>query len=240
MALPVEVEDGPALEEAGASTAPTPCFVPTTSPVDNATATPGSFRLSPSLSLFPLSSPLSPPSAQLSLRSSSLPLPLSSYLFPPPLLLTVRSLPPFLEYTAPLSSSSSCYFTFSYLSLLLPLSLFVCIPRERLSSSSFFSSSSSGSTLLASLLRLRLSFSLSLEARERSENGETGETFSLSKLAATDSPLAGNGETVHHVRLKSVTTLHSLMPGLHDQLHFQRGPANYRYDCFRPRGPPDK
>lgn len=82
--------------------------------------------------------------------------------------------------------------------------------------------------------------SLSLEARERSENGETGETFSLSKLAATDSPLAGNGETVHHVRLKSVTTLHSLMPGLHDQLHFQRGPANYRYDCFRPRGPPDK
>lgn len=122
MALPVEVEDGPALEEAGASTAPTPCFVPTTSPVDNATATPGSFRLSPSLSLFPLSSPLSPPSAQLSLRSSSLPLPLSSYLFPPPLLLTLPSLPPFLEYTAPLSSSFR-YFTFSYLSLLLPLSL---------------------------------------------------------------------------------------------------------------------
>lgn len=40
----VEVEDGPTLEEAGASTAPTPGFVPTTSPVDNATATPGSFR----------------------------------------------------------------------------------------------------------------------------------------------------------------------------------------------------
>lgn len=131
MALPVEVEDGPALEEAGASTAPTPCFVPTTSPVDNATATPGSFRLSPSLSLFPLSSPLSPPSAQLSLRSSSLPLPLSSYLFPPPLLLTLPSLPPFLEYTAPLSSSSSCYFTFSYLSLLLPLSLSLCVFHGR-------------------------------------------------------------------------------------------------------------
>lgn len=131
MALPVEVEDGPALEEAGASTAPTPCFVPTTSPVDNATATPGSFRLSPSLSLFPLSSPLSPPSAQLSLRSSSLPLPLSSYLFPPPLLLTVRSLPPFLEYTAPLSSSSFRYFTFSYLSLLLPLSLSSCVFHGR-------------------------------------------------------------------------------------------------------------
>lgn len=41
----VEVEDGPALEKAGVSTAPTPGFVPTTSPVDNATATPGSFRL---------------------------------------------------------------------------------------------------------------------------------------------------------------------------------------------------
>lgn len=177
MALPVEVEDGPALEEAGASTAPTPCFVPTTSPVDNATATPGSFRLSPSLSLFPLSSPLSPPSAQLSLRSSSLPLPLSSYLFPPPLLLTLPSLPPFLEYTAPLSSSSSCYFTFSYLSLLLPLSLFVCIPRERLSSSSFFSSSSSGSTLLASLLRLRLS--LCLWNREREARTERRERRSL-------------------------------------------------------------
>lgn len=174
MALPVEVEDGPALEEAGASTAPTPCFVPTTSPVDNATATPGSFRLSPSLSLFPLSSPLSPPSAQLSLRSSSLPLPLSSYLFPPPLLLTVRSLPPFLEYTAPLSSSFR-YFTFSYLSLLLPLSLFVCIPRERLSSSSFFSSSSSGSTLLASLLRL----SLCLWKREREARTERRERRSL-------------------------------------------------------------
>lgn len=130
MALPVEVEDGPALEEAGASTAPTPCFVPTTSPVDNATATPGSFRLSPSLSLFPLSSPLSPPSAQLSLRSSSLPLPLSSYLFPPPLLLTLPSLPPFLEYTAPLSSSFR-YFTFSYLSLLLPLSLSLCVFHGR-------------------------------------------------------------------------------------------------------------
>lgn len=170
VALPVEVEDGPALEEAGASTAPTPCFVPTTSPVDNATATPGSFRLSPSLSLFPLCSPLSPPSAQLSLRSSSLPLPLSSYLFPPPLLLTLPSLPPFLEYTAPLSSS--CYFTFSYLSRDsfssdLPLSLFVCIPRERLSS--FFSSSSSASTLLASLLRLRLSLSVSGSERGKRE-----------------------------------------------------------------------
>ena len=44
----VVVEDGPALEEAGTPTAPTPGFVPTTSPVDNATATPGSFRLSSS------------------------------------------------------------------------------------------------------------------------------------------------------------------------------------------------
>lgn len=81
------------------------------------------------------------------------------------------------------------------------------------------------------LLRLRLE-----ETGERER-----ETLSLSKLAATDSPLAGNGETVHHVRLKSVTTL-SPMPGLHDQLHFQRGPTNYPHDCFRSPavGPPDK
>lgn len=233
MALPVEVEDGPALEEAGASTAPTPCFVPTTSPVDNATATPGSFRLSPSLSLFPLSSPLSPPSAQLSLRSSSLPLPLSS------------------------SSSTHCSFSSTlpriHRSTFLLLPLFhLLLPKPSPSSLSLRVYSTGEAFLLIFLLlflvwldvaRLVVApspLSLSLEARERSENGETGETFSLSKLAATDSPLAGNGETVHHVRLKSVTTLHSLMPGLHDQLHFQRGPANYRYDCFRPRGPPDK
>jgi hypothetical protein len=42
------VEDGPALEEAGTATAPTPGFIPTSGTVDNATATPGSFRLSSS------------------------------------------------------------------------------------------------------------------------------------------------------------------------------------------------
>lgn len=45
VAAAVEVENSPALEEAGAFTAPTPGFIPT-SLVDNATATPGSFRLS--------------------------------------------------------------------------------------------------------------------------------------------------------------------------------------------------
>lgn len=46
----VEVESGPALEEAGTATAPTPGLIPTSGPVDNATATPGSFRLFLSLS----------------------------------------------------------------------------------------------------------------------------------------------------------------------------------------------
>lgn len=221
------MEDGPALEEARASTAPTPGFVPTTSPVDNATATPGSFRLSPSLLSLSLSPLCSSPSPQFSLLSSSAFFPSFSFSFHAPLsflLLLPFLLPRFLLVYSDLSlrvySTGEAFHSPSALSL---------------------SSSSSSSTLLALLLRLRFSLSLSLEARERErENGETGETFSLSKLAATDSPLAGNGETVHHVRLKSVTTLHSLMPGLHDQLHFQRGPANYRYDCFRPRGPPDK
>lgn len=119
--LPVEVEDGPALEEAGASTAPTPCFVPTTSPVDNATATPGSFRLSPSLLSLSLSPLCSSPSPQFSLLSSSLPLPLSSHLFPS--VSTLRFL-------------SSSFYHFSYrdsFSCMTPISLFACIPQERLS-----------------------------------------------------------------------------------------------------------
>lgn len=45
MMVVVEVENGPALEEAGTATAPTPGLIPTRGPVDNATATPGSFRL---------------------------------------------------------------------------------------------------------------------------------------------------------------------------------------------------
>lgn len=45
MIVVVEVENGPALEEAGTATAPTPGLIPTRGPVDNATATPGSFRL---------------------------------------------------------------------------------------------------------------------------------------------------------------------------------------------------
>lgn len=118
--LPVEVEDGPALEEAGASTAPTPCFVPTTSPVDNATATPGSFRLSPSLLSLSLSPLCSSPSPQFSLLSSSLPLPLSSHLFPS--VSTLRFL-------------SSSFYHFSYRDSFscIPISLFACIPQERLS-----------------------------------------------------------------------------------------------------------
>jgi len=48
----MEVEDGPALEEAGTATAPTPGLISTSGPVDSTTATPGSFRLSsPSLFL---------------------------------------------------------------------------------------------------------------------------------------------------------------------------------------------
>lgn len=94
MVVAVEVEDGPALEEAGASTAPTPGFVPTTSPVDNATATPGSFRLSSSslhafLPLFYLFSPSSLPLYSLHLRHCS------SAQFSPSSASPVSSTPPF-------------------------------------------------------------------------------------------------------------------------------------------------
>lgn len=97
----VEVEDGPALEEAGASTAPTPGFVPTTSPVDNATATPGSFRFSSS-SVSSSSSFHFPPSFTFSaaLLLNFLPLPSSPFA-------SLRLLPILLLFSLSSSSSSS-------------------------------------------------------------------------------------------------------------------------------------
>ena len=104
----VEVEDGPALEEAGASTAPTPGFVPTTSPVDNATATPGSFRVSSSSS----SSFHFPPSFTFSVALLLNFLPLSSSPFA-----SLRLLPILLLLFSLSSSSSSSNCTITLASL---------------------------------------------------------------------------------------------------------------------------
>ena len=113
----VEVEDGPALEEAGTPTAPTPGFVPTTSPVDNATATPGSFRLS-------------------SFSSSSLHF-LPSFTFSATALL--------LNFLPPLSSPSFCFLLGSSTPLLPPLVLSFSSPF--LFSFLFFSNSTTTTTL---------------------------------------------------------------------------------------------